>query len=115
MCETKNEEKYFEYSIDQKLEAEHEKKICDIQKMSVRDTTELLGKLKTIISETMDRSTFDKTIETLPYLVALDNAIELLSIPELIYNNIDNHKILFSCKYAEELQKALKEFEKSVR
>lgn len=71
--------KFDEWLVDQKLEAEQEKKVCDILNMTIDDAADWLDELKTKMVQSADRSSFNKMMETLPYLTALDYAIDCIN------------------------------------
>lgn len=90
--ETKIGEGYFnEWLIDQKLEHDQEQRVCDVLNMTMFDAADWLDELKTRITESADRSSFDEMMKTLPYLTALDYAIKSLTAVNIpIDNNGDN-------------------------
>ncbi len=93
---TKIGEGYFnEWLIDQKLEHEQEQKVCDILNMTMLDAADWLDELKTRITESADRSSFDEMMKTLPYLAALDYAIERLTAVKRLVD-IKGDNTLFS-------------------
>lgn len=85
------ETKINEWLIDQKLEHEQEKSVYGVLNMTMQDAADWLDELKTRMTESADRSSFEEMMKTLPYLVALDYAIKrVTAVNEPIDNNKDN-------------------------